>query len=233
MATTVVRLNITQRSLREYKYVTNVQGGRKIISLDFWLFLCEKSAWIWTKFLLTVILLHFIFDKNVETSHAPFRKQFCSYVAIKYRKSSNRSRGLGLHTRRPPTGTGNWIICPRLCRYLDMASSSDETGKKCSNVVLLIEAGPRKSRRSNLLVLIDDGGFYSRINGIYFQISGISTTCDIFTKSTVWGNDRAIMTICKTICKFACMSHPLQNMWPKWETVNDDQFSYQLVLATC
>jgi len=38
-----------------------------------------------------------------------------------------RSRGLGLHTRWPPTG--NWIICP-LCIYLDVASLSDETGNK-------------------------------------------------------------------------------------------------------
>ena len=30
-----------------------------------------------------------------------------------------------------------------LCRYLDMASSSDETGKKHRNVDVLIEAGHR------------------------------------------------------------------------------------------
>ena len=61
-------------------------------------------------------------------SVAAYRKSSDRRRALNRRQASNtgQARNLGLHTGRPPTG--NWITCP-LCRYLDMASSSDETGK--------------------------------------------------------------------------------------------------------
>jgi len=87
-------------------------------------------------------IIHVIFT-NVQlislSADQVYRKSSNRSWALNRCRASNRGQGLGLHTRWPPTG--NWITC-LLCRYLDMASSSDETGKKRCNEDVLIEAGP-------------------------------------------------------------------------------------------